>query len=161
MKATLTVTVAALAIMSATFIHHHEAGKRYLDVDFSKPSSEKRLCVVERGKKIYCTWVAHGRNSGEEYATRFSNRPGSGESSLGTMQVGESYEGRHGLSYRLDGLSPGINDNVRNRDIVIHEADYIGYGRTGRSLGCLAVPTRDKETLFGYIYTGMLVKVHR
>jgi hypothetical protein len=161
MKLTLIGTAAILAVMSGTFMYHrHNNENRYIDVDFSKPSSEKRLCVMEHSKAIYCTWVTHGRNSGELYATRFSNENGSGESSLGKLRVGESYYGKHGLSYRLDGLEPGKNDNVRSRAIVIHEADYIGYGRTGRSLGCLAVPTDDIETLFKYIYTGMIIKAH-
>ncbi len=137
-------------------VHHN----RYLDVDFSLPSNEKRMCVKDGNTNLYCTWVAHGRNSGGLYADRFSNKNGSGESSLGKMRIGESYYGKHGLSYRLIGLETGVNNNVYSRDIVIHSADYIGYGHTGRSLGCLAVPTLDKSKLFSYLYTGMLVKTH-
>lgn len=134
--------------------------ERYIDVNFSKPSSEKRLTVVENGDIIYRTWVSHGRESGELYAKSFSNVPNSNKSSLGKMRVGQKYYGKHGLSYRLIGLETGINDNVEQRAIVIHSADYIGYGKTGRSLGCLAIPTKDYADFLKYVKPGMEVRVH-
>jgi hypothetical protein len=76
------------------------------------------------------------------------------------MKVGEAYYGKHGLSYRLLGQEPGINDNVYKRAIVIHGADYIGYGKTGKSLGCLAIPTKDYKDFLKYVKPGMDVRVH-
>ena len=80
--------------------------------------------MIEK-KVILRILVAHGKNSGEEFANRFSNRPKSFQSSLGTYITGETYIGKHGLSLRLDGLDQGINNNVRNRSIVIHGASYV------------------------------------
>ena len=46
-------------------------------VDFSQPSYKKRLFVIdlEKYKVVFNTYVAHGVNSGKEYADQFSNRP--------------------------------------------------------------------------------------
>ncbi len=117
-------------------------------IDYSKPSSRERLFVInlEEGSIIYKTLVAHGRNSGENYATRFSNSPRSHQSSLGFYITESTYVGRHGYSLRLNGIEGGFNDNARERAIVMHGADYVSkefitsYGRLGRSFGCPALP---------------------
>lgn len=130
-------------------------------VDFSKPSSEKRMTVVDlkTGRAKMNSHVAHGVNSGLLYATQFSDRPGSNQSSLGLFKVGEEYVGKHGRSLRLDGLDPGFNINARRRAIVVHAADYVSreamvanrheYGRLGRSAGCLSLSDDDMEKLLG------------
>ena len=138
-------------------------------IDFSLPSDKKRLWVIdlERGKVLFHCLVSHGRNSGERMAEHFSNKPGSYASSPGFYLTGEPYIGKHGLSLLLDGLEKGINDNARERAIVIHGADYVSqgfiqkYGRLGRSYGCPAVPaemsTEIIETIMGgsclFVYT--------
>lgn len=117
-------------------------------IDFSLHSTERRMWVIDMEKKevLFHNVVSHGRNSGKEYATSFSNRHESFQSSLGFYKTAESYYGQHGLSLRLDGLEPGINDNARSRAIVIHGADYCNesvgkkQGYLGRSLGCPALP---------------------
>jgi hypothetical protein len=143
--------------------------KNYLTIiDFSLSSNEERLWVIDMVNKkvVLQSLVAHGRNSGEEFATKFSNQSESFQSSLGFYTTGEVYQGKHGLSLRLDGLEYGINDNARNRAIVVHGADYVSekfaktQGRLGRSLGCPAVPyeiheefintIKDKSCLFIY-----------
>ena len=116
--------------------------------DFSLPSSQKRLFVLdmESGKLLYHTYVAHGRNSGMEYAKQFSNQPESFKSSLGFYVTKNTYIGKHGFSLRLEGKEKGINDNAMKRAIVMHSADYAGQkfinmqGYLGRSLGCPALP---------------------
>lgn len=126
-------------------------------VDFRKPSSERRLWVIDlANRKIrYHTLVAHGRNSGELYATRFSNRVNSYQSSLGFYVTGEMYYGKHGLSLKLHGTEKGINDHAEERAIVMHGADYVSesfvgkMGRLGRSLGCPAVPNSIHRELIG------------
>ena len=55
-------------------------------------------------KVILRSLVAHGRNSGEEFANRFSNKAESFQSSLGFYSTGEVYHGKHGMSLRLDGF---------------------------------------------------------
>lgn len=117
-------------------------------VDFSLSSTQKRLWVIDMltNTVLLQSVVSHGRNSGEEFANSFSNESNSNKSSLGFYTTGETYSGKHGLSLKLDGLEYGINDNARNRAVVMHGADYAAesiirqQGRLGRSQGCPAVP---------------------
>ena len=121
--------------------------RRLAVIDYSRSSLERRLWVFDltHRRLLQLEFVAHGRQSGELFAERFSNLPGSHQSSLGLFRGGESYSGRHGHSLRLDGLEPGFNDQARARALVIHGADYVApewaekHGRMGRSLGCPAV----------------------
>jgi hypothetical protein len=116
-------------------------------IDFSLPSSDQRLWIfdLERRRLVLKDFVAHGLNSGENFATSFSNEVGSNQTSLGLFRTQETYFGKHGYSLRMDGLEPGINDNARDRAIVVHAADYVDptwidrQGRLGRSQGCPAV----------------------
>ena len=116
-------------------------------IDYSLPSTEKRLWVldVNRGTLLFNELVAHGKRTGDNLARRFSNRPGSHQSSLGAFVTGETYTGKHGLSLRLKGLEAGINDRAEERAIVVHAASYVSegtaraLGRLGRSQGCPAV----------------------
>jgi hypothetical protein len=107
--------------------------------------------------------AAHGKNSGDDRALRFSNAPQSLESSLGAFLTGETYMGKHGLSLRLAGLEKGINDNSLSRDIVIHGANYVSEavararGRIGRSWGCPAVRTEIARQLIETLKGGSLV----
>jgi len=117
-------------------------------IDFSLSSRVKRLWIIDLGqnKIIMNSLVAHGKNSGEDYANQFSNANESNKSSLGFYATGEVYQGKHGASLKLDGLQKGINDNARERAIVIHGADYVSenflknHSRLGKSYGCPAVP---------------------
>lgn len=117
-------------------------------IDFSFSSNVKRLWIIdmEKGEILYHSLVAHGKNSGEEFASSFSNTAESYKSSLGFYVTGEVYQGKHGLSLKLDGVEKGINNNARNRAIVIHGADYVSEKfirenkRLGRSQGCPALP---------------------
>ena len=116
-------------------------------IDYSRPSTQPRLWVFDltQTKLLFEEWVAHGRNTGENLASKFSNRNGSYMSSLGAFRTQESYVGNNGYSLRLEGLEPGFNDQARTRAIVIHGAPYVSetlirqQGRLGRSLGCPAV----------------------
>ena len=116
-------------------------------IDFSLPSSKKRLFVLDlkNYKLLFVTYVAHGRNSGVEFAFYFSNVPESNQSSVGFYTTKGTYSGAHGYSLRLDGFEKGFNDKAEERDIVIHSADYVSenlihaQGFIGRSLGCPAL----------------------
>ena len=96
-------------------------------IDFSLPSTEKRLYVVDlkNYQVLYKTYVAHGRNSGTVMANSFSNNPSSYKSSLGFYKTLGTYFGKHGYSLKLQGLEKGINDNAYERSIVMHGADYV------------------------------------
>ena len=137
-------------------------------VDFSLPSSQKRLFVLdmENGRLLYQTFVAHGRNSGKEYAKQFSNRPESFKSSLGFYVTKNTYFGQHGFSLRLEGEEKGINDNAMKRAIVIHSADYVdkklisSQGYIGRSLGCPALPKEVYKPIISKIKDGSCLFVY-
>lgn len=116
-------------------------------VDFTKPSREKRMWIVDlfNKKLLLNTWVAHGQGSGNDMANQFSNTNESHQSSLGFYITDDVYFGKHGRSLRLDGMDEGFNNAARNRAIVVHAADYVSpaaiaqLGRLGRSFGCPAV----------------------
>ena len=128
-------------------------------VDFNKPSSEKRFFIFDLKNSSYKSYlVSHGKNSGELFASSFSNRVGSNQSSLGIYKTAETYTGKHGLSLRLDGMED-TNSNVRERDIVIHEADYVvpdymGTDRAGRSEGCFAVHPSHRDEVIENLKNG-------
>lgn len=137
----------AVAAMTCAVNSGMEAADRLAVIDFSLPSSEPRLWIFDLREQtlVLKDFVAHGQNSGDNYASRFSNILGSHQSSIGLFRTQESYYGRHGYSLRMDGLEPGFNDRARERAIVIHSADYVDptwierQGRIGRSQGCPAV----------------------
>ncbi|OUD34613.1 murein L,D-transpeptidase catalytic domain family protein [Flavobacterium sp. FPG59] len=128
-------------------------------IDFSISSNAKRLWVIniETGEILFHSLVAHGRNTGEEYASQFSNASESYKSSLGFYATGEIYTGKHGMSMRLDGLEKGVNDNARARGVVMHAADYVSDSfiknnqRLGRSQGCPAVPAELSKEIINTI----------
>lgn len=124
--------------------------------DFSLPSSEKRLWIMNMDTKkvLFHTFVAHGKNTGLEMAENFSNTPNSYQSSLGFYVTGETYYGKNGLSLFIDGKEEKFNSNARERYVVIHGADYATpqfvqrVGRLGRSYGCPALPSKlSKEII--------------
>ena len=137
-------------------------------IDFSKPSTEKRLFILdlEKQKLLYHTYVAHGKNTGQNIATKFSNNKGSNQSSLGLYRTAESYQGKHGYSLRLDGLEKGFNDNARSRAVVMHSASYVNeafikrHGRLGRSWGCPAVPVEFSKEIIDLIKGGSCLYIY-
>ncbi|MGA8262350.1 MAG: murein L,D-transpeptidase catalytic domain family protein [Arenicellales bacterium] len=134
-------------------------------VDYSLPSAKKRLVVadIRTGKVLFYTYVAHGRGSGLEYATRFSNKPGANTSSLGVYLTGHTYYGKHGYSLRLKGLNPEFNGAAYRRDIVIHSAWYVSqmfarnHGHMGRSWGCFALSHEVEGDLVRLIRGGTVL----
>lgn len=134
--------------------------QRYLTiVDFNKPSNQERLYVIDmyNNELPIQTFVAHGRNSGTLFATKFSNKQRSNQSSLGFYVTGMPYIGKHGRSLELIGIEQGINDNVKQRSIVLHGASYVSNyfiqhtGYIGRSQGCPAVPNNQIDEIIDII----------
>jgi hypothetical protein len=134
-------------------------------IDFSKPSTEERFYVIdmEKRKILFKSHVSHGRNSGANYTTSFSNEKGSHQSSLGFFLTENTYQGGNGLSLVLHGLEKGINDNAKARYVVIHGADYVNprqarvAGRLGRSFGCPALPRELTRPIIETIKNGSLI----
>ncbi len=137
-------------------------------IDFSLSSNKKRLWVIdlENEKVLYNDLVAHGKNTGNEYARVFSNTPATNMSSLGFYITGETYFGKHGLSLFLDGQENGYNDNARKRAIVMHGATYVSnafikkYGRLGRSFGCPSISMTIYEELIKTIANGTCMFIY-
>lgn len=137
-------------------------------IDFSLPSTEKRLYVVDlkNYQVLYNTYVAHGRNSGTVMANSFSNSPSSYKSSPGFYKTLGTYMGKHGYSLKLDGLEKGINDNAYERAIVVHGAEYVNpafisrQGYIGRSQGCPAVSPREATSIINTIKDGTCLFIY-
>jgi hypothetical protein len=130
--------------------------------DLSQSANTKRLYVIDLEKRqvIFNTYVSHGRNSGEEFARFFGNKPECYKSSLGFYVTGSVYTGTHGISLRLKGMEEGINHHAEQRGIVMHGASYVSedfirkHGRLGRSQGCPAVPEEECQPIVNSIKEG-------
>jgi hypothetical protein len=134
-------------------------------IDYSLPSTEPRLWVFDlaTGELLFKELVAHGKNSGENMATRFSNEMNSLSSSLGLFVTGDPYVGSNGYSLRLEGLDVGFNDHALERAIVMHGAAYVdpqlaaAQGRIGRSWGCPALRPAVASSVINRIRGGGVV----
>ena len=136
---------------------------RYLSlIDFTLPSNKDRLFVIdmESKKVIIKSIIAHGRNSGGLNATKFSNESESKMSSLGFFTTGNIYDGKYEYSMKLHGLEYS-NDNVFERGVVMHSADYAtkeflkkNGNVLGRSFGCPALPHKGYKKIVDTIKGG-------
>jgi hypothetical protein len=141
------------------------ANKSHISVlDYSMNSSKRRLHVIDmQTGQVQSLFVANGIGSEpvhNGFATKFGNEVGSNMSSLGFVRTAETYQGKHGLSLRLDGLSGAAsNSNMRKRAVVVHGADYVHDSAVvqGRSNGCPAVPMSQVNALIGKIKGGSLM----
>jgi hypothetical protein len=137
-------------------------------IDFSRSCNRERMWIIDLAKMeiVHLTLVAHGKNSGLEFASRFSNIPASLQSSIGFFVTGEIFNSNHGMSLMLDGAEPGINDNARQRGIIIHGATYVSkefigkYGILGRSFGCPAIPMEDHERVINLLSGKSCIYIH-
>ena len=137
--------------------------------DYSQSSNKKRLYVIDlkNRKLLFNTYVAHGRNTGEEYARSFSNEEGSLKSSLGFYITENPIVGSHtGFALLINGVEKGFNDHALKRAIIIHAADYATenfikkYGRLGRSLGCPALPPDMNKPIIEKIKGGTCLFIY-
>lgn len=139
--------------------------QRLAVIDYSLPSTEQRLWVFDLARPglLFAEHVAHGRGTGDDLASEFSNVEGSHRSSLGLFRTAETYVGGNGYSLRMDGLEPGVNDRARERAIVMHGAWYVDpqlalrQGRLGRSHGCPAVRQAVARPLIDALKSGQLL----
>ena len=137
--------------------------------DFSKPSDQQRFYIIDLTTKeiVLQTWVAHGKNSGDNFVTQFSNKMSSHMSSKGFFLIDETFESpKHGTSFALNGLEKGINDKAREREIIMHGANYVSEefieenGRCGRSYGCPALSNEDMKKAIQLLKPGSLLYIH-
>jgi len=137
--------------------------------DYSQSSNKKRLYVIDlkNRKLLFNTYVAHGRNTGDEFAKSFSNVEGSLKSSLGFYITEHPIIGSHtGFALLINGVEKGFNDNAIKRAIIIHGADYASEnyikknGRLGRSWGCPALPTVMNKLIIERIKGGTCLFIY-
>lgn len=137
-------------------------------VDFTKPSTHKRMWVLDmkHHKVDFVTLASHGQASGDLYATHFSNRFNSHESSRGLFITQNTYRGKFGYSMRLEGLEKGINDNAFDRDIVVHGSPYVNtafikkFHRIGRTWGCIGLNNQLSNRVIDTISNGSMIFVY-
>ena len=143
--------------------------RRLAIADMSQPSTARRLYIIDMDAKkvVLRTWVAHGQNSGDLTATKFSNQDDSHATSLGLYRVGAKITSpKHGPALLLDGLDKGVNDKALAREVIIHGAEYVSapfiasHGRLGRSWGCPAVPPAEMARIIDLLADGGLLYVH-
>lgn len=155
----------ALQASRCTVTRGMPPASRLAIIDYSRPSTEQRLWVFDLDNRtlLFKELVAHGRNSGENLATHFSNADESLSTSIGLYRTLSSYSGHNGYSLRMRGLEAGFNDHALERAIVIHGAAYVSakmarqQGRIGRSWGCPAVRTAVAHRLIDTLKDGQLV----
>lgn len=136
--------------------------------DLSQSSRNKRLYILDMEQKtvLVNTYVAHGRNSGTEFARSFSNSVSSHKSSLGFYITQGTYYGNNGLSLKIRGMERGFNDHALSRNIVVHGSQYVGPDFLemnqfcGRSYGCPAVPADESEEIIDLIKEGSCLFIY-
>ena len=137
-------------------------------IDFTLSSTKKRMWVLDmaNNKVLFNTVVAHGKNTGSEFATKFSNKVNSLQSSLGFYVTGETYYGKNGYSMFIDGMEKQFNSKARERYVVVHGANYANpsfvnkLGRLGRSYGCPALPTAINNEIIDVIKNKSVIYIH-
>lgn len=156
------------AALEQALLYYHDnkakiANTKVLSIiDFSQSSTKKRWYFInmETGA-VWNINVAHGKGSDanhDGFAEKFSNVSGSNASSIGFYKTAETYQGSHGYSLKLDGLST-TNSNVRARAIVVHGADYVKDAAViqGRSWGCPAVSQANYKKVIDLIKGGSII----
>ncbi|MEO6579897.1 MAG: murein L,D-transpeptidase catalytic domain family protein [Sphingomicrobium sp.] len=148
----------------------HGSSIRYRDtigvVDFSLPSAEPRFHLINLASgQVDSFRVAHGSGSDPDHSgfvERFSNDFGSHATSNGTYITADTYDGKYGLSMKVDGLD-WTNNNANARAIVIHNAWYAednmipAHGKLGRSEGCFAFSRASQWQVMSRLAGGRMI----
>ena len=160
----------ALFARAKAALDSHRGFIRHRDVigvvDFSKDSGQERFHLVDLlNGRVESHAVAHGRGSDPAhsgYLEHFSNTPGSAASSSGTYITSDTYQGKYGLSMKVQGLD-WTNNNAESRAIVIHNAWYAepdmlaAHGKLGRSEGCFAFSRASQWKVMDRLGDGRMI----
>ncbi len=151
-------------------LHSKLANSDILSIaDYSQSSNNKRLYIIDfkNQKLLFNTYIAHGKNTGEEFAQSFSNEPSSLKSSMGFYITSNTFiSPKHGLALLISGVEKGFNDNAQKREIIIHAADYVSedfikkHGRLGRSFGCPALSPELNKPIIETIKAGTCLFIY-
>ena len=96
-------------------------------IDMKIASGNKRFFVydIKNDSIISSGLVTHGRcNQMWLEGRKYGNEPGCGCTSLGKYKIGNAYNGRFGLAYKLHGLDK-TNNNAFKRFVVLHSHDCV------------------------------------
>ncbi|WP_291720593.1 murein L,D-transpeptidase catalytic domain family protein [Bernardetia sp.] len=146
-----------------------ELKKEILTVlDFTKSSRFERMWIIDmkNQKLVRRELVAHGKNSGHDMVTSYSNKRGSNQSSMGFYVTDAPYIGKNGISLLINGMDKGYNCQARNRAVVMHGANYVNpktmnrNGRLGRSFGCPAVEMHKAQEIIDYVKKGSCLFIY-
>lgn len=135
-------------------------------IDMGLNASKKRMALLDlKTGTAELHLVSAGRGSdpdGDGNATLFSNTPESNMTSLGFYKTMATYNGTHGRSLRLQGLSSS-NSNVYSRAIVVHGATYVTEASNwaGRSEGCPAMDNKVVQSVIDRIQGGAMMLIDR
>lgn len=155
-------TIEARAEKALAFARRHNMNERYaLFVDYGIPSGKPRLFVWDfHQKKIAATtYVMHGPGGGStDERPRFSNRPGSGCSSLGRFLVTKEHGNRNKRGFRIKGMDVD-NQSAYARGLMIHGAGWVDRHCWKRYIplngkccqGCVTVSSRGMNYLYSLI----------
>lgn len=110
-----------------TYARNHQMDTvLFFIIDMAKPSGSKRFYVFNRTKDsiLDAGLVAHGQGKELRFDPIFSNEIGSYCTSSGLYKIGNVYQGKFGLAYKLYGLEAS-NSNAYNRFVVLHAHDCV------------------------------------
>ena len=126
-------------------------------IDMKEHSGNKRFYVydLEKDSVLSSGLVTHGYGNNSQQAVQFSNVVGSNCSSLGHYKIGNAYNGRFGLAFKLYGLDK-TNSNAISRFVVLHSHpcvpdDEVYPSKICMSQGCPTVSPAYLQTLKNYI----------
>ncbi len=155
-------------------------------VDFTKPSNEKRMWIVDIKKRKLLLGspfhVGHGKgggkmqsgkrapkNTSDSIPKNFSNQTGSYLSSLGAFvtlnickkPLGKFSDNKDRITLKIDGLDGSVNNRAFNRGIYFHAASYVkpkeNPKHVGCSHGCFVTQERINEKIIPVIKNGSFV----
>ena len=140
---------------------HNLSCNYVLLLDYSIPSGTPRLFVwdTEKNRIVARTYVMHGLGGGSTAEQPvFSNKVGSGCSSLGKFKVTKLHGSKLKRSYRLKGLERS-NSNAFRRGIMIHRSKWVDTWCKNTYIplhepscqGCITVSSKGMDYLEGLI----------
>ncbi|MEP6674717.1 MAG: murein L,D-transpeptidase catalytic domain-containing protein [Ferruginibacter sp.] len=140
------------------FARQNNYNSRYTFLaDMRLASGRKRFFIYDLKKDsvLDAGLVAHGSGSDFGDSLHFSNLPESNCTSIGKYKIGNSYNGKFGLAYKLYGLDK-TNSNAFERFVVLHSHACVPSGEVSpqpicESWGCPTVAPSFLLTLKTYL----------
>ena len=147
----------AIGVAAYTRLNHYNDQYCFM-IDMSIHSGKQRFFVYNLKKDSIesAGLVTHGAGSvTSSEALFFSNTPGGNCTSLGKYKIGNPYQGKFGLAYKLYGLDT-TNNKAFERFVVLHAHACVPVSEVYPlticpSLGCPTVAPSFLQKLAGYL----------